>query len=686
MEDTDKTQTQPMPGGQRSQVRRYAWTLVTLWTIVISIFMVWSLHQNEQQLMDIARAEGRAYLNKDRALRFWAASHGGVYVPTDDRTPPNQYLSHIPDRDIEAPSGQLLTLMSPAHMIRQMYEQYSELCGVTGHITCLKPLWPENAPDEWEKRALESFQRGETEVAEFATIDGEQYLRLMHPVIAEKSCLKYYGHQGYQADDIIGGVSVAVPMAPLRAASRNHITGHIFAHLVLWLLGVLGMVVGAYHVSRRIAERDETERKFHQSVKRNEALLQAVSDLMFVLDRNGTYLDYRADREEDLAIPAAEIVGKNIRDTGFSDHQVKLILENIDRALTTGVTQTMEYELETPKGLSIWEARLAALDRDQVLCMVRNIANRKQAENETAKFKGIVDHAAYGVMIADLDGHITYVNDWWALMHGYSRDEIPGRHLSMFHNEEQMEEVTEIVRELQTAGSFSSQEIGHKRKDGTVIPTLMSGVMIRDEQDHPCYMAATVINITDRKRVEDALRVSERRFYDVAMSTADWIWEVDVNGRYTYASGKAEKSLGYSPEELIGKTPFDMMPDEEAERIGKIFATIVAEKKPIVDLENWNVAKDGRNICMLTNGVPVLDEDGELVGYRGVDKDITERKQAEQALNRTMSELKRFNQFAVGRELQVTELKEEINLLLTHAGREPKYRIVREEKADATSP
>jgi PAS domain S-box-containing protein len=125
------------------------------------------------------------------------------------------------------------------------------------------------------------------------------------------------------------------------------------------------------------------------------------------------------------------------------------------------------------------------------------------------------------------------------------------------------------------------------------------------------------------------LRGSQARFQDIALSSADWIWEMDANGRYTYASGKVKEIFGYEPDEIIGKTPFDLMPKEEGERVEKIFQKITSEKKEIVDLESWNLTKGGKRVCLLTSGVPILGEKGELLGYRGVDKDITERKLAE---------------------------------------------------------
>ncbi|MBC8431865.1 MAG: PAS domain S-box protein [Desulfobacterales bacterium] len=153
--------------------------------------------------------------------------------------------------------------------------------------------------------------------------------------------------------------------------------------------------------------------------------------------------------------------------------------------------------------------------------------------------------------------------------------------------------------------------------------------------------------IIERKRAEREVRKSEERFRDISYGMADWIWEIDRDGRYTFASPPVKEILGYHPEELIGKTPLEIMPADEAERIGTIFKKIASEKKPIVDMENWNLTKNGKRVCLLTNGVPMLDESGELLGYRGVDKDITENKRAEQEKIKLQAQLQRAEKMEV---------------------------------------
>ena len=146
------------------------------------------------------------------------------------------------------------------------------------------------------------------------------------------------------------------------------------------------------------------------------------------------------------------------------------------------------------------------------------------------------------------------------------------------------------------------------------------------------YAAQLEEQIAERKKTEESLHKSESRFRSLVEATSDWIWEVDRRGVYVYSSPKVKELLGYEIEEIIGKTVFHLMPDYEAKRVSRIFKKIVKFKKPFSWLMNINIHKDGREIILETSGVPVLDAHGRLLGFRGIDRDITGRKQAEEAL------------------------------------------------------
>lgn len=144
----------------------------------------------------------------------------------------------------------------------------------------------------------------------------------------------------------------------------------------------------------------------------------------------------------------------------------------------------------------------------------------------------------------------------------------------------------------------------------------------------------------ERQRVEESRQRSKQRFQNLVETTSDWVWEVNEKAIYTYVSPKIRDLLGYEPEEVLGKTPFDLMPAAEAERIANIFSAIVATKQPISGLENTNFHKNGHLVILETRGVPIFDAEGNFRGYRGIDRDITERKQAEEALRTSENRLR----------------------------------------------
>ena len=138
--------------------------------------------------------------------------------------------------------------------------------------------------------------------------------------------------------------------------------------------------------------------------------------------------------------------------------------------------------------------------------------------------------------------------------------------------------------------------------------------------------------LMERQRMEQALQESEARFRSLVETSVDWIWEIDRDCVYTYASPAIVHILGYEPEDLIGKTPFDLMPPGEAERVRRLLEEAAAVRGHIEQLENINQHVDGHQVVLETSGVPMFADDGEFVGYRGIDRDITARRQAEEAL------------------------------------------------------
>ncbi|TLY26297.1 MAG: PAS domain S-box protein, partial [Nitrospirae bacterium] len=129
-------------------------------------------------------------------------------------------------------------------------------------------------------------------------------------------------------------------------------------------------------------------------------------------------------------------------------------------------------------------------------------------------------------------------------------------------------------------------------------------------------------------QTELAFQKSEEWIRGLLETTSDWVWEIDEQAVFTYSSPNICHILGYQPEEVLGKTPFDLMPAEEARRDGGLFGTIVAARQSFSSIESVYLHKDGRPIVFECGGVPVFDGAGIFRGYRCIDRDITERKRA----------------------------------------------------------
>lgn len=243
-----------------TQPGTYSLLLACGWTAVIAISLLASITVHRQEIVTIARSVARAYIDKDILFRKWNALHGGVYVPVDSGVAPNPfYPPAVRERDLITPSGRQLTLINPAYMTRQIYELAQKEHKISGHITSLKPLRPDNRPDAWEASALTGFERGEQEVSSDVTEDSIRYLRLMRPLVTEESCLTCHAQQGYKKGDIRGGISIRLPMTIFEPALRKEVGMLWTGHGVIWLLGLTGLYAGYTGLRRRTEERDLAE-------------------------------------------------------------------------------------------------------------------------------------------------------------------------------------------------------------------------------------------------------------------------------------------------------------------------------------------------------------------------------------------------------------------------------------------
>jgi len=326
------------------------------------------------------------------------------------------------------------------------------------------------------------------------------------------------------------------------------------------------------------------------------------------------------------------------------------------------------------------------------LKILRDITEHKRTEENLAesdgRFRSLVETASDVIWTLDLDLQYTYVSPSVTELLGYTVEEIMSlnpldtltpasreRVIRIFH-EELSREMTKprpkYTERFDDIEQYRFDDIEQHRKDGSIVWVEFNTTFLRDRDNRPVGVLGISRDITERKRAEEelqqardelekrvqertaelvkaneqlqreitereqteeALRASEHRFQQIAENAREWIWEVDADGLYTYSSPIVQRILGYDPREIVGKKHFyDLFhPDDREETKQRAFEGF-AKKEAFQEFLNRNVDKDGKTVWLSTSGVPLLDEQGDLLGYRGADTDITERKGTEKAL------------------------------------------------------
>lgn len=332
--------------------------------------LVWDQHVAHRHAEELAKKEARSNFNKDLAFRMWATQHGGVYVPIDERTPPNPGLVHLAERDIQTPSGKKLTLMNPAYILRQVMDEYGELYGIKGKITSFKLINPNNAPDEWEATALRRFEQGEKEVFEFADINGQPHLRLMKPMIVVAGCLKCHAFQGYQIGDVRGGVGVAIPMQPYLKDVRESFMPRLVTLGLIWLLG-LGLIIA---LIRQIRSRfDDQARATADLQQQSQIIARTNADLQRFAEVTAHHLQEPARRISNYAERLKQQLGSHLDDNetrislDFINQEArrqKNLLRDIERYLAAdqarGKIELIDAHRTVENILARWQSRISA--------------------------------------------------------------------------------------------------------------------------------------------------------------------------------------------------------------------------------------------------------------------------------------------------------------------------------------
>ncbi len=274
----------------------------------------------------------------------------------------------------------------------------------------------------------------------------------------------------------------------------------------------------------------------------------------------------------------------------------------------------------------------------------RNLIQDKLKESEK-KYRQLFVAETDAIIVSNVKTqHIVDANNAASRIYGYTHKEFLNKKRKHISVDPSLFE--KLLRKVLSGKIVNIPLAYHRKKNGSVFPVEISAASFTSNGQKMVF--AVIKDITKRKQAEDKLRDSEERFKQIAENAEEWIWEVNAEGLYTYSSPIVQRLLGYRASEIIGKKHFyDLFHPENRETLKKAALESFSLKQPFREYVNSNIHKNGKTVWLSTSGVPILDAGGNLLGYRGADTNITERKQAEEALKESEEKFRAITSTAI---------------------------------------
>jgi PAS domain S-box-containing protein len=297
-----------------------------------------------------------------------------------------------------------------------------------------------------------------------------------------------------------------------------------------------GTVNKAIEVIIDITDRKQIESVLKQEKRFTETALNTLRDTFFIFNPStGKAVRWNNAFKNITGYSDEEISSMKAPDSYYSKRDLKQAEITKEKIKRKG-NALIEMNLITKDGRFIPFEYIGSGINDEkgnlkyILAIGRNITKRKKAIEKMRYLSSAVEQSSEGIAITDLNGNLLFINKSFAEIHGYDPEELIGKHLSIFHTEDQMDAVRAANKEIRQTGSFIG-EIWHVKKNGSIFPTLMHNSILKDEDKKPIGMIGTVRDITEWKTAEQALYDSEKKFRE-AYNRAEFYKDIfahDVN-------------------------------------------------------------------------------------------------------------------------------------------------------------
>ncbi|MBW2713907.1 MAG: PAS domain S-box protein, partial [Deltaproteobacteria bacterium] len=272
------------------------------------------------------------------------------------------------------------------------------------------------------------------------------------------------------------------------------------------------------------------------------------------------------------------------------------------------------------------------------------VAERTQElESHKVFLQSVIDGVADPVMVIDLDFQVKLMNE--ASLALMPKDPELGNHICCYELSHRASEPCSgedhpcPFKEVVDTGKVCTVTHSHRQANGDRMIVEVTASPLQNLQGEIIGIVQAEHDITSLVESTDKLRESEQRFRDVADAVGEYVWELDKEDRFVFVTARVREVLGYSPTDLIGKTPADFMPEEEKTRVREFFTGREAQRA-FRDLEHTCITRDGSLVWVSVSSVPTFDEQGEVIGSRGVAQDITDRKLVDMALQKSEAHMR----------------------------------------------
>ncbi|WP_424359087.1 PAS domain S-box protein [Methanocella sp. MCL-LM] len=343
--------------------------------------------------------------------------------------------------------------------------------------------------------------------------------------------------------------------------------------------------------------------------------------------------------------------GREEREYYFTMKFLPTVFEDGEKGVTiilSDITERKKAEEALLRERSELEIRVrertAELEKanEKLLAEIGQRIRSEQALRESEeKYRNLVESINDVSWEIDSVGRFTYISPRIKDMLGYEPADFLGKTIEGFlapgHSEKILGSVAQIFDEPKPYG-LQETHVLHKAGYELIVET--NGTVMYDDAGKFRGYRGVIRDVTARKQAEEALRKAEEKYRNLVEDVNDWIWESDLTGLYTYSSPKVYDIIGYHPEEVVGLRSIDLMAPEKAKKMAETIATFQQGEALPQMLEVELLHKDGRTIFIEASGKPVYNGQGAVIGFRGVARDITEKKRIEQALLESESRLR----------------------------------------------